>query len=649
VPCAAGFGIARLGWQDVAGNIFADAAVYPAGSAKKGGGTVAKRSVLVGTMLSGMLLLGPSAQAGDGSVTLIHTGDFHGHLVPRPNLRSDSNGKAEGGLARVATVIKRIRAEKPDSLLLHTGDTIQGSAEVLYTRGDAIVAVLNNFGIDAFAPGNWEFVYGTDRFLELFVGPNRKAKWETVAANVMQTVDGTERHAVQPFIVRNVGNVKIGLLGMTTDRGPQVVGTSVTRGLRFLVNARREGEDASQVDRMVTRYVNELRNVQKVDLLVMLSELGLANNLRIAETIPGIDVILSSDMHEETPVAIVATNKTSGGRTIVVEEGQDGTIMGRLDVVVKDGTVAAWTWLTHTIDSSIPEDPAVAAQIAEIRKPFVSGPGFNANLVNPFNGAKLMRPIDTVVGQTRKPLHRSNFSHEAMPGTIEGSSHDFLTDAFRSVSGAQIGAIRGFRYGTHVAPGPIRMEDLYHYIPIGPQIAVAKISGRQLKGQIEAAADGSLNPDVTKWTGGWLFNFSGVTMDLDPYAETGKRASNLRIEGAEFKPGETPEYTYASYWYKVDPCKVNVIDIIGCTADAASGNVPSNITVVRDKDGNPLDGTEVVVRYLESLPAKTADTQLDRIKLVKPLPAPPPGLKIVQPLRGAAVEPAPIATGSKGP
>jgi 2',3'-cyclic-nucleotide 2'-phosphodiesterase (5'-nucleotidase family) len=372
----------------------------------------------------GSLLCG-AAQAGDGSITLIHTGDFHGHLVPRPNLRSDSNGRMEGGLARVATVVKRIRAEKPDSLLLHTGDTIQGGAEVLYTRGDAIVAVLNDLGIDAFAPGNWEFVYGTDRFLELFVGPNRKAKWETVAANLMATADGAERHAVQPYLIRNVGNLKVGLLGMTTDRGPQVVGTSVTKGLRFLANARREGEDVSQVDHMVTRYVNELRNTQKVDLLVMLSELGLANNLRIAETIPGIDVILSSDMHEETPVAIVATNKASGGKTIVVEEGQDGTILGRLDLAVKDGKVTSWMWLAHEIDASIPEDPAVAARIAEIRKPFVSGPDFNKDLVNPFNGAKLTRPIDTVVGQTKKPLHRSSFSHESMPGVIEGSSHDF--------------------------------------------------------------------------------------------------------------------------------------------------------------------------------------------------------------------------------
>lgn len=111
------------------------------------------------------------------------------------------------------------------------------------------------------------------------------------------------------------------------------------------------------------------------------------------------------------------------------------------------------------------------------------------------------------------------------------SEHDFLTDAFRAVAQTDIGAIRGFRYGTHVPPGPIKMEDLYHFIPIGPMIAKGTIKGQQIKNQIENSADGSLNPDVSKWTGGWLFNFSGVSLDFDPYKPNGLRADNIRVNG----------------------------------------------------------------------------------------------------------------------
>jgi 2',3'-cyclic-nucleotide 2'-phosphodiesterase (5'-nucleotidase family) len=257
--------------------------------------------------------------------------------------------------------------------------------------------------------------------------------------------------------------------------------------------------------------------------------------------------------------------------------------------------------------------------VKEARKPFIAGPDFVQH-VNPFNGSKLTRPIDTVVGQTAKPLHRSNFSHEDMPGVIEGSSHDFLTDAFRSMSGAQIGALRGFRYGTHVPVGPIRMEDLFHFIPIGPQIAIGTVKGAAIKNQIESAADGSLNPDVARWTGGWLYNFSGVTMDIDPYQPPGSRASNILVNGTLLNPAG--DYTYASYWYAADPGLINVAPA-------------TNITVLKDSDGSPLDATEIVARYLETLPNRTADPALHRIRLVKPLPPARFGFPEVQPLRGA--------------
>ena len=528
---------------------------------------------------------------------------------------------------------------------IHTGDTIQGSAEALYTRGQAVVDVVNMFKPDVFAPGNWEFVYGTERFLELFAGDAPKAPWGTVSANVFHAPAGhklgtpcTNRsgtRAVPAYKIKTVGKVKVGILGLTTDRGPQVVGSSVTAGLCFLKN----GDDtvdpttgattAGGVDSEVADRVAELRNTQNVDLVVLASEMGLANNIRLAEKIPGIDVVLSSDMHEETGREVVVFNKTTGGKTILIEEGQDGTMMGELELKVEDKRIAQHEWKAIRIDSSIEEDKDVANKIKSVRSSFV-GDNF-AQHVNPFNGSKLKRPIDSVVGYTTVPLHRSNFTHEDMPGVIEGSSHDFLTDAFKSVSGAQIGAIRGFRYGTHVASGPIKMEDLYHFMPIGPQIAVGNIKGQAVKNQIENAANGSLNADVSKWTGGWLFNFSGVTMNIDPYAGLGARASNIMVNGAPLDT--TASYSYASYWYAADPCLINVVPIPGCTA---TGGVPSNITVLKDTDGSPLDGAEVVVKYLESLPNKTASPVLNRITLTKPLPAPTTSNGEVQPWRGAA-------------
>ncbi|MEW6613150.1 MAG: bifunctional metallophosphatase/5'-nucleotidase [Pseudomonadota bacterium] len=568
----------------------------------------------------------PAFAAGNGTVTLIQIGDLHGHLVPRPNVRSDSSGRLEGGLARLYTQIQEIRSRARDSLLINTGDTIQGSAETLFTRGQAMVDVLNRFGIDAFAPGNWDFLYGTQRFQELFCPASRKAPWHAVAANLYY--DGAPyaawsgQRVLPPYEIRPVGGLRIGILGFTTFRGIPIL-NSTTQGFKFTPG-----------DAELAELIPVLREREKVDLVVMVSELGLADNIRLAESHPGVDVILSADMHEATIKPVVT--KTG---TIISEVGQDGTLLGELQLQVSNGKLSSWRWQAHVIDDRLAEDPGIAALVREVRKSFVSGPDFTPH-INPFNGSVLKQPLDTVVGYTQVPLYRGNFSTEGMPGVIEGSSHDFLADAFRSMTGAEIGAIRGFRYGTHVAPGPITLADLYHFMPIGAQIAVGEIQGRQLKAQMENAADGSLNPDVSIWSGGWLFGYSGVRADLHPYHSAGSRFSNVQVFNRQnqawmpLDPNVT--YTYASYYYDVDPKLVNL--------------TPANhIRVLKDDGGRPLDATEVVVRYLQSLPNRTVTPELNRIRLLDPLPPPLFGNPEIQPLKGLDAANAPLPAGGRPP
>ena len=559
-------------------------------------------------------VVGQPTASGDVTVTLIHIGDLHGHLMPRPDVRSDATGRTAGGLARMHARIEEIRARAPNPLLINTGDTIQGSAEVLFTRGQAIVDVLDMFRIDYFTPGNWDFVYGSARFLELFGGI--PARWGTTAANVY--FDGepyaaqTGRLALPPFHIREIAGVKLGILGLTTRRGPQVVGRGVTKGLRF-----------TSGDEEVPRYLKELRETHKVDAVILLSEQELANNIRLAETYPGIDVILSSDMHEATRQPI----RTANG-TVIVEEGQDGMQLGELALQFGGKKLIGWKWAGHRIDERIQDSPAIAARIAEVRRSFVAGPDFVRHR-NPFNGLHLARPIDTVVGETAVALHRSNFAGEAMPAVIEGTSHNFLTDAFRAVAGADVGAIRGFRYGTHVPPGLISMEDLYHFIPIGPMIAKGTVKGRQLKAQLESSVEGALSPSVKDWTGGWLFNFSGLTASIDPAAPKGQSATAIRIRRADASGFADLDldasYTYASYYYAAEPSLINAIPA-------------TDIDVLKDESGAPLDGVEVVVRYLATRTGKRVDPGPPRLSLVRPLPRAKFGNPEIQPLRGVVAE-----------
>jgi 2',3'-cyclic-nucleotide 2'-phosphodiesterase (5'-nucleotidase family) len=645
------------------------------------------------------------ALAGSGDVTLIQTGDIHGHLVPRPNLRSDARGHSmEGGVARMYTKIQEIREDSPHSLLINTGDTVQGSGEALFSRGQAMIDVLNLFGYQAHAPGNWDFLYGTERFEETFKGTNGNAplaNWGALAANLYNTsqedpdavcaatINGKKYSRVlPPYTIKQVGNVKVGILGMTTARAIAAVGTSVTRNYAF-TDAKTE----------VPCFVGKLRNDEKVDVVVMISELEMARDIQIAETLsPAPDVILNSDMHERTTRPIAAVNP-GGGQTIIVEQGQDGTVVGQLKLQVKNGKISEWHFKQHVITDDVAEDPVIAAKVAEVRAPYVAGtfvPGQTVTIGG--NTTMLMRPVDEVIAVTQVGLHRSNFVDEDLPGVVEGTSHNLIADAMAAIGQAESASIRGFRYGTHVPPGwGITMEDIYHYVPIAAKLGrTTKACGADLKFAIENSTYGTFSPNPSEWTGGWMFGYSGLTMDVDacdgfmgptPVPVTGptlanpaapwstNRGSNVKVSGNPVDDHELYDgrptiggvanpsfqkclpanggeprdgYTVTGYWYADDratinncgPCRGRLIQVVKTDGSiypvagpGVSNALPDSLEV--------MDVSEAVVKYLqENLGGVVTDANTPSHRLtVKRLPTiNPPGYKfrMIQPLKGAS-------------
>jgi len=555
------------------------------------------------------------AASGSGSVTFIHLGDLHGHLIPRPDMRAGSPtyGEQVGGLAYVASQIREIRRRQPGALLVNTGDTIQGSAEALYSEGQVMLELLTPLKIDAFVPGNWDFVYGTQRFIELFAGKQPKAPWGALSANLYYATlydfpatpyaRQAGQRVLPPYRIFQVGALKVAMIGLTADRAPQAVSTHVLDGFSLTPG-----------NEELAYLVPRLR--KQVDVLVLASERGLAANREMVETIPGIDLVLSSDMHEETWQVLRAQ---SGA--LLLEEGQDGTMVGEITLTVTNGRVTGHRHTAHRITiRRLQPDPEMQAKIETLRSAFVKGSGFHPHS-NPVNGAVLRTPIDTVVGYTEVALHRSNYADsKVQPAVIEGSSHNFLADAFKSVCRSDVGMIRGFRYGTHVAPGPVKLEDLYHFMPIGPQVACGVIRGEDIRWQIENSARGALTPYIDDWTGGWLFGWSGVSFDLDPNQEYGLMASNIRVNGEPLDPAR--EYRLGGYWYVDNANWIN--------------RVPAEqIRVLRAANGGILDATDVVAQYFSTLPGRRFVPTPDRVKLLQPLPKRSGPNAEIQPLAGA--------------
>jgi sulfur-oxidizing protein SoxB len=676
-------------------------------------------------LLSLAMATAPSlASAGSGSVILIQTGDIHGHLVPRPNLRSDAIGHTmEGGVARMYTKIQEIRASAIDengvdhSLLLNTGDTVQGSGEALFSRGQAMIDVLNNFGYVAHVPGNWDFLYGPARFEETFKGTATTpplANWNALASNLYYTNQfddsavcgvkgldsstGTQRYlkrVLPTYMIKQVGDVKVGILGFTTARAIAAISPNVTKNYQFT-----DGKIE------VPCFVKKLREVEKVDVVVMMSEMEMSRDIQIAETLaPGPDVILNSDMHERTTSPIDAVNP-DGHHTLIVEEGQDGTVVGQMKLMVKKGVITDVNFKQHIINDSIAEDPVIAAKVAEVRSPYVAGTFVAGQTVTVGgNTTELKRPVDEVIAYTNVGLHRSNFVDEDMPGVVEGTSHDLIADAMAAIGQAQSASLRGFRYGTHVPAGwPITMEDIYHYIPIAAKLGrTTKACGADLKFAIENSIGGTFHSDPGQWTGGWMFGYSGLTMDVDGCSGfmgatpvnpttltaavigtpnrfrpwTTARGTNIKVNGVavdEFdvydgratvggvanpnfqkcRAGDGNDtahdgYTVAGYWYaeasntinNCAPCIGRQIQVVKTDGSVVTVAVPGTTQPPLPNSLDVMDISEAVVKYLrENLGGTVTEANLPIHRLtVNRLPTiNPPGysFRMIQPLKGAS-------------
>lgn len=324
-----------------------------------------KASVLAAALA---LTMTGTAQSADTVITLIQLQDVHGNIAPHPGIIHNLDGTetevlSGGGLAKTKTLINQIRADNPNNLLLAVGDTIHGTAEVLFTVGDAIMPTLNSFGIDAYTPGNWEFGYGPAVFRNRFTPPGTApggtpapgalpypspkpglpANIQVMAGAVdcsdvpviagvtdvpgfcVEMPPSPSAHRVIkanfPTIALNVYN--------DTDTAPLpgiLHHKPIMPGYKMFnvdgVNVAVIGITASIVPQQASVFNIGLRFTQGVaelpgvidtvkdlgaNVIVVQSELGLSQNLAIARQFEDIDVMLSAHTHETTLSALVAS------------------------------------------------------------------------------------------------------------------------------------------------------------------------------------------------------------------------------------------------------------------------------------------------------------------------------------------------------
>jgi sulfur-oxidizing protein SoxB len=401
-----------------------------------------------------------------------------------------------GGFAHLATLVKRLRTSRPDALLLDGGDTWQGSATALWTKGQDMVDACKLLGVNMMCP-HWEFTLGHERVKEL-VENDLKGKIDFLAQNVKTNDFGDPVFA--PYSMREMNGVKVAVIGQAFPYTP-------------IANPRWMMPDWSfgiQDDNM-QKMVDEVRG-KGAKVVVVLSHNGMDVDLKMASRVTGIDAIMGGHTHDAVPQPVAVKN--AKGVTLVANSGSNGKFLSVLDFDVKNGKVSGFKYrLMPVFANLLPADAEMATHIEKVRAPYK---------------AKLEEKLAVSEGT----LYRR--------GNFNGSWDQLILDAMMQVRGAEIGFSPGFRWGTSILAGQsITLELLMDQTAMTyPETVVGDQTGAQIKEVLEDVGDNLFNPDPYYQQGGDMVRVGGLTYTCNPNAKIGKRISDMRLNGKLIDPNK---------------------------------------------------------------------------------------------------------------
>ncbi len=414
-----------------------------------------------------------------------------------------------GGMDRIATLVRAIRAERGDDrvLLLDGGDALQGSYTALATKGADMIRVLDKLGVDAIT-GHWEFTLGERRIHELFGDRVRAGAAEPtfLAGNVFDNeFDEPIFHAMRVF---ERGGVRIAVIGQAFPYTP-------VANPAWMIPKWSMGIRESEVQRNVDRA-----RAKGADVVVLLSHNGFDVDRKMAGRVAGIDVILSGHTHDALPRPVTI------GRTLIVASGSHGKFLSRLDLQVRDKRVSGYRYaLIPVLSDVIAPDPEMGALIADIRRPYEG-------------------MLSEVLAVTETMLYRrDNFS---------GPLDDLIMRAMLEGRGADIAFSPGFRWGPTLLGGqPITWEDVYSATAITyPTCYRTLLSGRRIKAILEDVADNLFNPDPYYQQGGDMVRVGGLAYEIDIEQPLGQRIGRMRLAKSG-KPLEAERSYVVAGWGSV--------------------------------------------------------------------------------------------------
>ena len=466
-------------------------------------------------ILVALVLVGRSFAPDRVQITILGTTDLHGNIDP---IDYYTNKPDNRGIAKIATLIKRVRGEQPNVMLIDSGDTIQGSPlESFHGRKnnalpDPMMLVMNSLNYDSMTVGNHEYNFG----LKVLEKARGEAKFPWLSANTYDK--GKQQTHYKPYIVKEVAGVKIGILGLTTPGIPNWDNAPNYAGLEFhepLAEAR--------------KWVPILRDQEKADVVVIAMHMGLEEDLRtgevnpgqvpheneaiaIAKEVPGVDVIFMGHTHRDVPSVYI-------NGVLLTQANYWGRHLARADLYLqKAGTgwrMYAKSARTIAADDRVEPDPAVV-KIAE-----------------PYD-RETQSWLSREIGQSAEELTASEarFRDTAILDLVQKVQMD--------AGKADVSMVASFNPAARIAKGPVSVRDIAGLYVYENTLVVLEVTGQQLKDALEHSAKyfkayepGKQPSDlVDEKIPAYNFDIAeGVTYDLDITKPIGQRIQNLRFHG----------------------------------------------------------------------------------------------------------------------
>lgn len=407
------------------------------------------------------------------------------------------DGGKNGGLGRVLTLRKQVLSESPHTMFLLAGDTISPSIESNTYKGSQMIEAWNLIGLDYATFGNHEFDFGPEVLLQR-VGES-KFKW--LAANVTDKTTGKLFADTPEFIVREFDGVKVGMFGIV---------------LRDTLKSSRPGANIDIGDPCATaaRVVPKIR-AAGAQVIVALTHLAMSEDKQLAQC-ADVDVIIGG--HEHTLLESLA------GRTPIFKMTSDAREVGRIDLNISrsTGKLESIDWKVMKVTDQVPEDVA----FAPLNEKY--GP--------------LLKSLEEPLGRTTVEL---NMKSEEVR-TRETNLGDFVADAFKAATGADVALVNGgsIRADTTLAPGQLTRRHVLSILPFNNKVLKIQVTGAVLRQALEF---GVASLGVSEEQPGRFPQVAGIRFTYDVRLAPGARITNVTVNGKPLDDRSTYTLAAASY------------------------------------------------------------------------------------------------------